>query len=110
MLVKGPQISANISKNYDTHIKPQINYIYNFVVIIVFAHGLAPIFPSCITMGLTLECYNMTDIISFTAGTEVAAFVIKQGASSMAHGINANFILGITGSTIYASLSSLDVI
>ena len=110
MLVKGPQISANISKNYDTYIKPQIYYIYNFVVIIVFVHGLAPIFPSCITMGLTLECYHMTDIISFTTGTEVAAFVNKPGASSMAHGINAKFILGITGSTIYASLSSLDVI
>ena len=44
-------------------------------------------------------------MISFTTGTDVSPLVNMPEASSMAHGIDSKYLVGITGSVICASFS-----
>ena len=82
----------------------------NFVVIVGFANGLAPIYRSRIRKGLVLESYGWFNMISFTTGTDVSPLVNMPEASSMAHGIDSKDLIGTAGSVICASLSVFNLI
>ena len=57
------------------------------------------------THGLARESYGLIDMVSFITGTDVSPLVNMEEASSMSHGIDSKYLVGIAGTVICASLS-----